>query len=224
MFRYGNGHREVSHRVICMPVFLAGKFGRVRASVVKGSAPLLLSRPALKTLRAKVDFEEDQLTLWDGQSVPLEVNQAGQYIVDVSNFPTKEVTRQTTTSTEISDDSDPPDATACASVTFNRKRDKKKDYWEYQPKNQVVIRHHLKPRRSLFTPSMTQCPVEPDQLQSCRLTKMDGVFGSNQRVDQWTDKHDAHAVVGTHPWIGQTVFRLKNSSQENQVITLSLVN
>lgn len=68
VFRYGNGHREVSHRVICMPVFLAGKFGRVRASVVKGSAPLLLSRPALKTLKAKVDFDSDQLTLWDGQS------------------------------------------------------------------------------------------------------------------------------------------------------------
>ena len=219
VFRYGNGHREVSHRVICMPVFLAGKFGRVRASVVKGSAPLLLSRPALKTLRAKVDFEEDQLTLWDGQKVPLEVNQAGQYIVDVSNFPMKEVIKEVTTSTKISDDSDPPDATACASVTFNRKRDKNKDYWEYQPKNQVVIRHHLKPRRSLFTPCMTQCPVEPDQLQSCRLTKMEGVFGSNQRVDQWTDKHDAHAVVGTHSWIGQTVFRLKNDFLGNQVIS-----
>lgn len=166
----------------------------------------------MKTLKAKVDFDSDQLTLWDGQSVPLEVNQAGQYIVDVSNFPSHGADRQPVAEHGISDEEVPPDASACASVTFNRKRDKKKDYWEYQPDKQVVIRHHLKPRRSLFTPSLTQCPVGLDALQSCRLTRMEGVFGSQQRVDDWTNKHDAHAVVGSQPWIGATVFKIRSNS------------
>ena len=49
-FKYGNGELETSKTVVPMPVVLAGKRGVIRASVVRGQAPLLISRSALKTL------------------------------------------------------------------------------------------------------------------------------------------------------------------------------
>ena len=52
LFKFGNGHEELSERVVSMPVCIHGKMGRVEAAIIKGSAPLLLSRNALKSLKA----------------------------------------------------------------------------------------------------------------------------------------------------------------------------
>eukprot|EP00435_Cladocopium_sp_Y103_P016050 s2207_g4.t1 len=79
-FKYGNGEVETSSRVVLMPVTLAGKNGVIRASIVRGDAPLLISRAALKKLGASLDFARDSLRLF-GQEVPLQVNLAGQYVV-----------------------------------------------------------------------------------------------------------------------------------------------
>eukprot|EP00435_Cladocopium_sp_Y103_P063629 s214_g25.t1 len=85
-FKYGNGEVETSHRVVLMPVTLAGRKGIIRASVVQGSAPLLISRAALKKLGAALDFANDTLRIFD-QSVPLQINLAGQYVIHlVSEF------------------------------------------------------------------------------------------------------------------------------------------
>eukprot|EP00435_Cladocopium_sp_Y103_P043787 s1055_g12.t1 len=81
-FKYGNGEMETSHRVVAMPVTLAGRKGVIRASVVKGDAPLLVSRSALKKLGASLDFGKDCLHVF-GHALPLKVNQAGQYVVNL---------------------------------------------------------------------------------------------------------------------------------------------
>lgn len=54
----------------------------IKASIVKGQAPLLISRSALKSLGATLDFGKDRLRVFS-QDVPLEVNQAGQYVVNL---------------------------------------------------------------------------------------------------------------------------------------------
>ena len=47
-----------------------------------------MSRPALKRLKASIDFENDQLCLFgDGSKVDLSTNAAGQYVVDLGDFP-----------------------------------------------------------------------------------------------------------------------------------------
>ena len=79
-FKYGNGEIETSNRVVLMPVTIAGKRGVIRASIVKGDAPLLISRSALKRLGASLDFAKDSLRIF-GQDVPLQVNLAGQYVI-----------------------------------------------------------------------------------------------------------------------------------------------
>jgi len=59
-------------------VSLAGRRGVIKASVVQGHAPLLISRSALKRLGAALDFGSDLLKIF-GTFIPLQVNQAGQY-------------------------------------------------------------------------------------------------------------------------------------------------
>ena len=81
-FKFGNGEVETSNRVICMPVSIAGKMGSIRASIVKGYAPLLISRTALKKLKATLYFGKDYMEVF-GTQVPLKVNEAGQYVISL---------------------------------------------------------------------------------------------------------------------------------------------
>ena len=85
LFRFGNGHEEVSERVVSMPISINGQKGRIDAAVIKGSAPLLLSRNTMKSLNAVLDFSAETLSLGGGPPKPLQVNSAGQYVIDVLN-------------------------------------------------------------------------------------------------------------------------------------------
>ena len=70
-----------------MPIQLAGRRGIVRAAVIKGKAPLLMSRPALKKLGATMDFAADKLKVFkDGTTIDMLVNEAGQYMIPVADF------------------------------------------------------------------------------------------------------------------------------------------
>ena len=81
-FKFGNGDIETSHFSVQMPVTLANRKGVIRAAVIRGDAPLLLSRSALKSLGASLDFQHDCLQVF-GQTIPLKVNEAGQYVVNL---------------------------------------------------------------------------------------------------------------------------------------------
>ena len=79
--RFGNGHEEVTNKVVEMPITVAGRRGAVRAAVIKGQAPLLLSRAVLKRLKAQMDFDADELMIFESKTpVRMMTNEAGQYI------------------------------------------------------------------------------------------------------------------------------------------------
>lgn len=83
-FRFGNGHLETTEISVPLPVNIGGKNGVIRAAVVKGDAPLLISRPALQSLEATIDLAKNELTLFsDRRTVSLDVNSAGQFLLDV---------------------------------------------------------------------------------------------------------------------------------------------
>ena len=83
-FRYGNGEQETSTSVVMIPVTLGSRTGVIRTAVVKGQAPLLISRVALKTLQGVLDFARQELRVFEEQEViPLQTNAAGQLIVYV---------------------------------------------------------------------------------------------------------------------------------------------
>lgn len=201
-FKYGNGHREVSHRSIDMPVTIGERSGVVRAAAVKGNAPLLLSRPSVKRLQARLDFEGDKLELFGATTVDVKVNSAGQYVIPVVKCHLD--------CSEVSDRSPekPPEGPSCHSVSFGKKRDKVKDFWEIRPKDRVVVRHHRKPRQSLFTPCHTQCPIPVSDLLPNRVTQIDQDHNEQQLVDNWQHPQDSHRTISGKSWTGQTVFRI----------------
>lgn len=83
-FKFGNGQKETTQLAVQVPVRLGGRAGTIKAAIVQGTAPLLISRNALKTLKAVIDFEASALTVFDDRTtVPLSVNQAGQFTVDL---------------------------------------------------------------------------------------------------------------------------------------------
>ena len=223
-FKFSNGEREVSQRAVDMPVYIAGRHGVVIAAIVRGSAPLLLSRAALKTLKAHMDFDQDVLTLFGSQKVPLLVNEGRQYTVNVSRFPNMSPSSDGTAVpcessakaeskshglADLASVSEEP----CHSVRVNRHRDKVKDSWEVRPKGKLVIRHHLKPRTTRFTPSNTQCPIDVGDHMPHRITHVQPVsdMPEYQVYDQWTDGKDAHHVESVGSWKGRTVFAIHAS-------------
>ena len=83
-FRFGNGARETSSEAVKIPVVIAGRSGTIRASLVHGKAPLLISRKALQSLHAKIDFSRNELCVFEDElKVPLGTNAAGQYVLQL---------------------------------------------------------------------------------------------------------------------------------------------
>ena len=83
LFRFGNGQEEWSERVVSMPVCIHGKVGRIEAAIIRGSAPLLLSRNTLKSLQAVLDFSQGTLSIEGSEPRPLQTNSAGQFVLNV---------------------------------------------------------------------------------------------------------------------------------------------
>lgn len=72
---------------ISIKVGINGKTGTVEAAIIRGPAPLLLSRNTMRSLTASLDFGQGTLTLGDGSSQQLQVNAAGQYVISILDFP-----------------------------------------------------------------------------------------------------------------------------------------
>ena len=90
-FRFGNGARETSTRAVQLPVVIAGRPGTIRASLVQGKAPLLISRKALLALQAKIDFGKGEMTIFsDERVVPLGTDAAGQFTIQLLEPPRSE--------------------------------------------------------------------------------------------------------------------------------------
>ena len=235
-FRFGNGQSEKSCAAINMPVAFGGKTGHVHACIVNGRAPLLLSRPAMKKLRAVIDFDKDEFSMLDGSvTIPIQTNEAGQYVVNVTCFDNGEKSRvdvneplnlksehyvNDDVSTTPSSSSFPsgddiaaspePSCSSQHNVTVVGPRSKKKDYWEVDCKNRLVIRHHVQPRKLRFTPCHTKCPVLPEALSVYRITRQNNPDGTISEVkDEWTDSKVAHLYHQDSPWTGSTVFSVE---------------
>ena len=104
VFRFGNGQEEVSERVVSMPVFIHGKASRIEAAIIKGAAPLLLSRNTLRSLKAVIDFAHETVSFGGAASRPLQINSAGQFVLNMLDVEPEEVLVCDTS--ETSDDSD----------------------------------------------------------------------------------------------------------------------
>ena len=81
LFTFGNAAEEVADTVATIPVGINGCNGKIDAAVIKGPAPLLLSRSTMKGLGAELSFTNDSLSLRGGEARPPSTNASGQYII-----------------------------------------------------------------------------------------------------------------------------------------------
>ena len=64
LFRFGNQNEELAQYAVTLPLGIGGRAGVVDAAIIKGTAPLLLSRSTMRSLGAVLDFQKgDPFTL-----------------------------------------------------------------------------------------------------------------------------------------------------------------
>ena len=80
-----NGEARASYQVK-YPVRLGGRDGFVKASVIPGKAPFLLSIQALRQMRAKLDCGSDTLEIPGIGLLKLAVNSVGHYLLPLFDF------------------------------------------------------------------------------------------------------------------------------------------
>ena len=68
------------------PVRLGGRDGYIKASVIPGKAPFLLSIQALRQMRAKLDCEKDTLEIPGIGLISLSINSVGHYMLPLFDF------------------------------------------------------------------------------------------------------------------------------------------
>ena len=88
--------------------------------------------------------------------------------------------------------------------------DRPKDYWKEE--GSKVIRHHVVPRSSMFSPSRSGCPVPLSLLSPARLTEMTDMGGETEEqfTPNWKNALETHRQ-NQYLWTGRTIFyKLEN--------------
>ena len=81
-FRFGQGRTVYTTKLAHIPVSIDGRQGIIRAWVIEGEAPLLLSKSLLKTLGTTIDMNNDTMILKNlpgCPEIPLEETRSGHY-------------------------------------------------------------------------------------------------------------------------------------------------
>ena len=89
-FRSGNGQEETSVKAVRIPVAISGTQGVIDAAVISGQAPLLLGRPTLEKLQARLDFSSASMKMLSPEiTTNMARNEAGQLLVNILDFKKK---------------------------------------------------------------------------------------------------------------------------------------
>ena len=82
MFGDGKTHYPIS--TVILPMMLGtSDILYEKASVISGDLPLLMGRQMLKSGNAKIDVENDRMTIY-GQNVKLRINSEGHYAINIA--------------------------------------------------------------------------------------------------------------------------------------------
>jgi hypothetical protein len=84
------------------------------------------------------------------------------------------------------------------------------DVWELHEGDGILTRQHVVARTRLFCPGdATQCPIDADCISSHRISYIsEGEKPAITHLDNWL-KPEVDPMIGSTPWIGKTVFTLK---------------
>jgi hypothetical protein len=100
LFKFGNDSEEWSERAVVMPVGLFGRRGSIEASIIKGDAPLLVSRATTKSLHTILNFNDETISVLGSVPQQMKYNEAGQIVINLLDFQNKHETLVTEKSNE----------------------------------------------------------------------------------------------------------------------------
>ena len=181
LFRFGNGQEELSERVVSMPVVIHGKQGRIEAAIIKGNAPLLLSRNTLRSLKAVLHFADETLAL-DGQSPrPLQTNSAGQFVINVLD----------TCETLVVDNEQMPDKLGQLTRRERRCIEAQSQSWKKGTSRCAVAELFSPPRFSRFAAEKGEHGLSFDIKQGWDLLKS----STQQTVDRMLDEESPELLI-----------------------------
>ncbi|CAE7037736.1 RE1 [Symbiodinium sp. CCMP2592] len=89
------------------------------------------------------------------------------------------------------------------------------DFWTETP--ELWIRHHVKPRRTLFHPGMTDNGPDLHGLKPERITRMRQDGSEHEKTDTWNQPR--LGIVQGEAWTGQTVFQKCEAGIRHQDIS-----
>eukprot|EP00913_Durusdinium_trenchii_P018461 g17343.t1 len=89
--------------------------------------------------------------------------------------------------------------------------------WEYVPRDywhctgSRIVREHVLPRRALFSPGASGCPIPLEDLSNVRVTRTVQEDGTTTtiRTINWRQKGQAHTNLD-YEWTGETIFFLRD--------------
>ena len=110
------------------------------------------------------------------------------------------------------DDQHNANSTLHRGVETSAKNKSKEDYWEHHPYTNMVTRVHVKPRKVLFNPIDSDCPINLTNLARQRYTIMqhDGKVDFDLTWDWTTPLSD---LFQDFEWTGKTVFRIPGPNE-----------
>ena len=110
------------------------------------------------------------------------------------------------------DDQHNPNSTMHRGVETSAKNKSKEDYWEHHPYTNMVTRVHVKPRKVLFNPIDSDCPINLTNLARQRYT----IMQHDEKVDfdlTWDWTTPLSDLFQDFEWTGKTVFRIPGPNE-----------
>ena len=95
------------------------------------------------------------------------------------------------------------------------------DYWQFNTQGELV-RVHRQHRKTLFTPSRTQCPAPAEQLEDYRKTTIRLKDGTTNTFEDKYQTMEAPNKAQPQMWKGETTFRIKKGTTLPEAIQQQL--
>ena len=86
------------------------------------------------------------------------------------------------------------------------------DYWQFNTQGELV-RVHRQHRKTLFTPSRTQCPVPAEQLEGYSKTTIRSKDGTTNTFEDKCQTTEGPNKAQPQMWKGETAFRIKKGTK-----------
>ena len=81
LFGFGGDANRQADWSVRLPVYIEGRAGYIETFIVEGSTPLLIGRPILQALNIKIDYNQNKVSIQDGDWQDATMGEKGEYLL-----------------------------------------------------------------------------------------------------------------------------------------------